>query len=39
MDDSGYGVRVAYDAVAPVGVGQVFDIQVDATVKDPGSLR
>jgi hypothetical protein len=39
MNDSGYGVRVSYDAVAPVGVGAVYDIQIDATTKDEGSLR
>src|SRR5262252_1059641 len=40
LQDSGYGARVALDAIASVGVGGIFDIQIQtSTVKDPGSLR
>ena len=40
LQDSGYGARVAFDAIAAVGVGGLFDIQIQtSTVKDPGSLR
>jgi|SRR5215467_900682 len=40
LNDSGYGAKVVLDAIAAVGVGEIFDIQVDiTTIKDLGSLR
>jgi hypothetical protein len=39
VNDTGYGIRVGLDSIAPVGVGAVFDIQIVYTEKDVSALR